>query len=314
MIELHTHEEADTLIPQQVLACMDEYAGLEIPLEIDVSSPDTDVLTYTADLDAKGHLKENTKLRFITGKKTKNTCKRVIDVRERVKVLGRSKAKALIGFHNFTGADWGGKFVGISKQRWCDEFMKLPDDSPVLEAFSRMGEVDIQGELDNEELPSNVAAVEAFVCTVYSANGPKSLPGLRWELFRTKNREGEMLPPTRASLLPHIIRANYISRRDKSYIAVRPVLPPIEQNGWDLQDGLYTPVMCLCLPAPKAVIELTKCGCKKTGCIGNCNCYKNTLPCTPMCKCNEDTCQNSSRNQNTTDSDEEDYSDSEMDS
>ena len=54
---------------------------------------------------ANGRLKDNTKLRFITGKKTKNTYRRVIDVRERVKAPGSSKSKALIGFHNFTGAD-----------------------------------------------------------------------------------------------------------------------------------------------------------------------------------------------------------------
>ena len=265
-VELHTHEEADTLIPNQVLACIDEQED-DLTLEIDVTSPDTDVLTYCADLDANGRLKENTKLRFITGKNTKNTNRRVVDVRDRVKALGSTKSKALIGFHNFTGADWGGKFVGISNQKWCDAFMKLPDDSDVLQSFSLMGEMEVPGELDNDELPSSVMALETFVCTVYSANGPNTLPELRWELFRTKNREGEMLPPTRASLLPHIIRCNYISRRDTSYTSVRPVLPPIEQNGWCVHEGVYTPVMCLSLPAPKAVIELIKCGCKTGGCI-----------------------------------------------
>ena len=70
--------------------------------------------------------------------------------------------------------------------------------------------------------------------------------------------------------------------------------------------------MCTLLPTPKAVIELTKCGCKKTACIGNCNCFKNTLSCTPMCKCNVEMCQNSSNNPHTTGSDEEGNSDGEM--
>ena len=148
------------------------------------------------------------------------------------------------------------------------------------------------------------------MCSVYAPNGPKTLPELRWELFRTRNLEGELLPPTRASLLPHIKRCYFISRRDKSYISVRPVLPPIEQNGWNLADGLYTPVMCLSLPAPKAVIELVKCGCKTGGCVENCSCWRNKVPCTPMCKCNPDLCDNSSTssNRNTEDgsSDEED--------
>ena len=191
----------------------------------------------------------------------------------------------------------------------CDAFMKRPDDSPVLKVFSCLGEMDIPSELDEDKLPADVAALEEFVCNVYSENGPKTLSELRWELFRAKNSEGEMLSPTLGALLPHTIRANFISRRDKSYTAVRPLLPPIEENGWNLQDGVYTPIMCTLLPAPKAVIELTKCGCKKTACIGNCNCFKNTLPCTPMCKCNVEMCQNStvsSSNPHTTDSDEED--------
>ena len=71
-----------------------------------------------------------------------------------------SAPKALIGFHNFTGADWGGKFVGISKQRWCDEFMKLVDDSPVLGAFDKMGKIDLPQELQNEGLPPEVAAMQ----------------------------------------------------------------------------------------------------------------------------------------------------------
>ena len=82
---MHTHEEADTLIPHQVLACIDEHED-DIALEIDVTSPDTDVLTYCEDVDANGRLKENTKLRFITGK---SKDRRVIDVSERVKVIGR---------------------------------------------------------------------------------------------------------------------------------------------------------------------------------------------------------------------------------
>ena len=50
-------------------------------------------------------------------------------------------------------------------------------------------------------------------------------------MFRSKNLEGEMLPPTRAVLLPHITRANYIAMHDKSYVTRSPDLPAIEQSG-----------------------------------------------------------------------------------
>ena len=310
-VQFHTHEEADQLIPHQILACQEKYRGSNKPLHIDISSPDTDVLILCVDLVSNGRLSCNTELRFITGKNTKNTLRRVVDVKSRVNVLGKSKAKALIGFHNFTGADWGGKFVGISKQRWCDAFIQLPDESPVLEAFSIMGQVDLPQELQDDKLPPEVASMEAFVCTVYSPNGPKTISELRWELFRTKNSEGEMLPPTCSSLLPHIMRVNFISRRDKSYTELNPSLPPLERNGWQIQDGVYSPLLSISLPAPKAVIELTKCSCKKTACLKNCSCYKNGLTCTPICKCNTEVlCENIIRNQNTASDDCDDMSDS----
>lgn len=39
-------------------------------------------------------------------------------------------------------------------------------------------------------------------------------------------------------------------------------LPLIEPNGWSVEDGMYVPMRCLTLPAPQAVLELTKDECK----------------------------------------------------
>ena len=112
------------------------------------------------------------------------------------------------------------------------------------------------------------------------------------ETFRTRNLECESLPPTRATLLSHITRANYIAMRNKSYTTHCPVLPPIDKSRWLVEGTLYKPVMCLDEPAPKAVIELIKCG-SKTGCVGSrCKCYSNKLPCTPLCKCYATECAN----------------------
>ena len=162
--------------------------------------------------------------------------------------------------------------------------MGLASDHPVLQCFKIFGEVNIDSALDDGKLPQEFQLIEKFICSVYSSNGPFSLPQLRWDLFRSRNLEGEMLPPTRASLLPHIIRSNYVSMRDKSYTSTRPVLPPITENAWTIQNDVCIPIKCLLPPAPKAVIELTKCSCK-LACTGNCGCYRNNLPCTPLCKC-----------------------------
>ena len=283
----HEHEEADTLIAHQVMRSI-------IPerlQSIDVWSPDTDVLILLLDLVAHKHIQTPNLLNFICRKGTKY---RKIDVVKRVQVIGSPKCQGLIGLHNFSGADWGGKFVGISKKRWIDSYMKLSESDPAIKCFQELGTQMITTELENGELPVHLRALEEFVCHMYSATGPKSLPLLRWELFRSKNMEGEMLPPTRAALLPHIIRVNFICMRDKSYNKIIPSLPPIEENGWIIEEGLFVPVKCLSPPAPKAVIELTKCGCK-SGCKSLvCTCLKNGLPCTPICKCYSYICENTS--------------------
>ena len=104
-----------------------------------------------------------------------------------------------------------------------------------------------------------------------------------------------MLPPTRAALMPHITRASYIAMHDKLYVTTCPILPPIDQSGWSEENGIYLPVRCLTLPAPRAVLELTKCTCRG-GCRGRFNCCKNGLPCTPLCKCYGSECSNAIKN------------------
>ena len=96
------------------------------------------------------------------------------------------------------------------------------------------------------ELPSKVKPLEKFVCHVYCATGTiTEVPKLRWELFRSKNLEGEKLTPTRGALLPHILRANYISMREKLYTGSYPTLLELQDNGWIVEDNKYLPVKCL---------------------------------------------------------------------
>ena len=282
--EQHGHEEADTLIPNQVLASLAHRDWCEIC----VFSPDTDVLIMLIDLAARQRLGSQTRLKFLTGKASKY---REIDILERVSAIGILKSQGLIGFHNFTGADWGGKFVGVTKKTWVNAYLKLHENDPIVTCFRELGDAFLPPELVDGDLPQQVKGLERFVCNVYSSIGELDLPALRWEMFQTRNMEGEMLPPTRAALLPHIARANYIAMRDKSYVSQCPKLPDIEASGWRLDNGIYLPLLNLALPAPRAVIELIKCGCK-AGCTSRCSCRKNGLPCTPLCKCYAKGCTN----------------------
>ena len=264
-LSTHDHEEADTQIPMHVL---DATAMSTSVRDIYVWSPDTDVFLLLLDLVATYPVRGNLVLLTGTGK-----LYRTIDIKERCDVIGPEKSKALIGVHNFTGADWDGKFFNISKRTWITKFLALTPGDEIVGTLQKFGSIDEPGE-------SDIKQMEKFVCNVYSSKSAcVTVCDLRWELFKTKNCEGEKLPPTQNTLKPHIQRVNFICRRDKSYKDPRPILPHPKDNGWEQKsDGKLAPVRCLNKPAPLAVMELVKCGCKGS-CQGktNCSCHKNFL-------------------------------------
>ena len=261
--EKHSHEEADTLIPHQVLAA----SSADRFIDFNVLCPDTDVFNSLMDLVARDGLPNKNMLSFHSGKKSQPT-----DIKENVKLHEkRLQSAALIGLHNFSSADWGGKFVGISKNTWVKKFLELDEDDEIVNVLSRLGTLSIPSRLVDGDLPNELKPPERFVCMVYKDMGVYELRKLRWELFRTRNMEGENLPPTRGALLPHIMRVNYVCARDKSYVQRNLRLTSIESSCWKLEESRYMPILCAELPAPKAVLELRKCACK-TGCKkGNCS-------------------------------------------
>ena len=300
----HSHEEADTLIPLHVLDSLKESTAKEVH----VRCSDTDVFILLMDLASKGHLGALSKLVMLAGTGAKY---REIDIKERVAAIGSEKASGLIGLHNFTGADWGGKFVGISKTTWAKTYLSLDAADEIVNTFASLGQLDVSAmQVIDSKLPVELVALERFVCATYAPSGSSTLSSLRWELFQSRNLEGELLPPTVGTLFPHIQRTNFICMRDKSYTAPRPILPNLENNGWNLrEDGTgYEPVRCIKPPAPCAVLELVKCGCRKS-CSGNCSCLKNNLPCTPLCKCFAWGCNRYSSNQGSNDDDNDENED-----
>ena len=90
-----------------------------------------------------------------------------------------------------------------------------------------------------------------------------------------------MLPPTVGTLIPHVQRVNNMVMRDMGYTSPHPSLPTLEGNGWSEK---WLPIKWLVSSAPRAVVELVKCGCKEE-CKGYCYCAKNGLACTPLYNC-----------------------------
>ena len=173
----------------------------------------------------------------------------------------------------------GGKIVGISKKTWITKFLQLDEAHDIVSAFLNLSASTVPRELNDGHLPQCLRPLEQFLCSVYCHDGPDDVEKLRWHIFRTKNVESDSLPPTKAALLPHIQRANYFALRDASYATLHPQLP---EMGWSANGE---PVPSLNPPAPKAILELVKCGCKM-GCLtSKCSCQKNDLNCTAMCKC-----------------------------
>ena len=158
----HGHEEADTLIPLHIIDTIRH----ETFKEIHVRCSDTDVFTFLMDLDANGYLGTLTKLIMLGGVGAKY---REIDIRERVNAVGKTKSAALVGLHEISVSDWGGKFVGVSKKSWTESFMALSDDDPIIESLTFLGSKPIH----NDDLAEpEFKDLERFVCQVYSKSGP----------------------------------------------------------------------------------------------------------------------------------------------
>ena len=281
----HNHEEADQQIPLLLLHSLSESTNKHF----DVYSPDTDVLVELLDLVSRGFTDDRTNIMHAG----KENAPKPIDIMKRVHCIGREKSLAMVGLHTLSGEDHGNKFVGITKNAWCKIFFDTLDfDHPIVEAFGNLGSLTPeQCALDeNGEFTAVVKPLEKFICIGYDPDGPYTIPELRWKLWSSKNKEAENLPPCRNTLAPIIQRTNHVGRVYKSYTQTHPDLPELTlTGGWtrDAKTNALLPVYCLVPPAPKAVLELVKCGCN-SGCNRTaCSCYKNHLPCSTLCQCSE---------------------------
>ena len=85
--------------------------------------------------------------------------------------------------------DWGGKFVGHTKDRWAKIYFELPDDDPVIEKFAQLGSFPSSHfKLFEEDLHDDLKPFETFTCRPYikDADDPYTLPELRWKYYSSK--------------------------------------------------------------------------------------------------------------------------------
>ena len=264
----NNHEEADTLIIwHATLVASDDV------MEICVFADDTDILVLL--LAHFSHLSPNVYMYMKSGK---------VCIKDIHAAIGPGKAKALLGFHTFTGCDTTGRFAGKSKITWLRHFLNM--DQATIEAFYALGsEEELSGETE--------AALQSFVCKGYCPAGVSitSLKDLRWYLFCKYQSEGEHLPPTTAALHEHTLCAHVQAFIwHQAHLPHQTHLDPT-QNGWHQQESDFRPIATKLKPAPQAVMELVKCSCSKSNCsTSKCSCKGKGLTCTAVCLCQD--CEN----------------------
>ena len=113
--EDNNHEEADTC-----MICLAAEASQRCPdAKLVFFTPDTDVLVLAvAHYDT---LYKRTLLSMVSG---------TVDIEPIWRALDKEKVQALPIFHAFTGADNVGKFSGIGKTKWFQQYMKAYVDLP----------------------------------------------------------------------------------------------------------------------------------------------------------------------------------------
>ena len=144
---------------------------------------------------------------FDTGSGNK---KRLLNVTEQSKELGKEHCEALLSLHALTGCDTTSCFKGKGKIKHLKILEKNKEYEEIL---SKLGE---DWCLD----PAISSGIEKFVCHIYGNARHKEVDRLRFHLLQKKCNNNYVidpkktldlgcLPPCKSSLLQHIKRANY---------------------------------------------------------------------------------------------------------
>ncbi|KAL9987110.1 hypothetical protein ACROYT_G001360 [Oculina patagonica] len=105
-----------------------------------------------------------------------------------------------------------------------------------------------------------------------------------------RKQKSELPPPTPDSLTLHLKGANYQAFvwRNSLVAMLNLELPSPENHRWPLEDEALKPVLMNEDPAPRSILELITCNCKKSESRSRCSCNMNGLSCTEACFCMAD--------------------------
>ena len=120
-----------------------------------------------------------------------------------------------------------------------------------------------------------------FICSLYpsSKKTQTSVDELTYLMFCQGKLKSELLPPTSESLGLHLKSANYQGFVWRNSLVGMQELPSPEYHGWKIEDKALKPFLMNKDPAPRGILELTTCNCKKSECRSRCSCNINGLSC-----------------------------------
>ena len=203
-----------------------------------------------------------------------NGKKKILDISEMHKRIGKDMSDALPALHALSGCDYTSAFFGIGKQKMYKVVKKSDQFKDVL---ARMGgSVHIEMDI--------FLVIQEMISESYGVKSCKSINNARYNKFCTKTKapEPQQLPPTEDELLFHCQRANYVTYIWKSALVPNCNFPRPNGFGWtDVNNQLEIKWMSR-KAAPDSLLEFMACGCRKSGCLNRvCACVAHGFKVAP---------------------------------
>lgn len=267
-----SHEEADT--GMMVHAAQAIKCGYE---KIIIRTVDSDVVILCIALYHKLKIEELW-IDFGVG-----NSQRLVAIHDVAQQLGNEKSLALPMFHALTGCDTTSSFFHFGKTSAWEAWNAYPDLTVALLALS-----------DPPCSPNTVKdIIERFIVILYDRTRDLTcINEARKEMFCSKDRALDKIPPTKGAFEQHLLRSVYQGCFIWGQILEKlPNIPDASDWGWVLVNNQWQPHWTNMPKVQDVCIELIKCGCK-SGCKNNtCKCKKYNVPCILRCGCKGE-CQN----------------------
>ena len=236
-----------------------------------IRTKDTDVVVLAAVHASKNNL--NIYISFGTG-----DSHRYLDATDLANKLGPEKCRALLLFHCYSGCDTTSYFRAKGKKSFWNTWESFPEVTPILTNLT---------EVTSQPTENDFKVLERFVALVYDKNTEHSeINEVRQQLFATKLRAVEHIPPTQAALKFHLLRSLLQARTwfqmDQKYIdTLDPAI-----YGWNKKNNQWRPMWSDLPPIGKSRV-FVKCACKDCNTTRGrgCGCKDEDIPCYIGCAC-----------------------------